>query len=84
MLNRYAITYNLSNTYPYAMITAPSSLACSTVLYPLEPWGPLRKTANFSGKFLCDMKGSNEIGGSNTSDTNELTTPVNEEAILRT
>ena len=69
-------------THPYAIVTAPSSAACFKVLYPFAPLGPLRRIKNFSGKFLCDMKGRREIGGSKMSETRELTTAVNDVAIL--
>ena len=32
---------------------------------------------------MCDKKGSKEMGGSRTSETNELTTAVKDEAILQ-
>ena len=76
------VTDTKNRTDPYAIVTAPSSDACLRVLYPLFPFGPLRRTKNFSGRFRCDMNGSRDMGGRRTSETREFTTPVKEVAIL--
>ena len=73
------------NSYPYVIMTAPSSMASFLVVYPcrLEKCGPFLRIQNFSSRFR-DMNGSKEIGGRTTSDTNEFTTAVNVDAILST
>ena len=65
------------------MTTAPSSWACFRVLYPWysPKCGPLRRTANFSSRFLF-IGSRTDNGGSRMSETKDVTSAVKAAARL--